>query len=373
MANFFGIPYTQGTWFGLPDFGITERFTGSQPQGNSGVPGLSSNQNISNVNFNPNVLGAQTNVPYNPQPQNKPGGSGTPPAAPIQNFAPAPSQPQAPQSDPYMDAINSVYGDSENILNRTEQGIRDGEQDFYKQYAAPFESQIPVLGQSRDTALAQTQNQLGQVQSQGENALSAARRLTNELMQGAQQRFGGVNSAGEFAKNFIGRELQRQMGDIQSTTGQNVQKLLDKQNEIQTNYSTQLQSLTQQKEGALAQARNEFQNKLREIDNARLGLSQNKAQLKLQALADLRNRAMAIEDQSRAYQQQLQQQVAQAILQTQSAVEAYRAQAGAPVNVNAIQQAVSPFMNYQGQGQTDPYAQIYGSLTPERRRELGLG
>jgi hypothetical protein len=203
------------------------------------------------------------------------------------------------------------------------------------------------------------------------NALSAARNLYQELNQAGIQRFGGSSSAGEFANQLLGREFQRNVGKAVDTAGQNIQKLVEKGIQVKQNYDTQLQSLEQQKAGALSQARDVFRQRLDSINNSRLQLSENKAQLKLQALQQLRSEAMQIAQQHEQFRQQLIMQSQQADLNLKSAIASYRAQNGQSVDLNQFSNAAYSQFNGGTQNSTGTFQG--GLQTPAKKYNIMTG
>lgn len=294
---------------------------------------------------------------------------------------------QAPQfTDPYGNlwnnfgdysgAVDNAYNDANNLLNQQESGVKAGEQDLYNQATAPYDAQRPLLDQALNEGQTAVESAKMGVRKDEQNALSAARNLYQELNQAGIQRFGGSSSAGEFANQLLGREFQRNVGKAFDTAGQNIQKLVDKGIQIKQNYDTQLQSLETQKQGALSQARDVFRQRLDQINNTRLGLSENKAQLKLQALQQLRSEAMQIAQQHEQFRQQLIAQSQAADLNLRNAISQYRATATSPVAVDAQgNPTMSTFgsnsqttgASYQGgvaTGKKNPYDYTQYNLAP---------
>ena len=191
--------------------------------------------------------------------------------------------------------FDSYYGGSNDLLNQMEAQTKAGEQDFYNQYTNQYEAQKPLIQEAERQGYAVNASQVQDVNRQNESALASARRLYQELTQGAQQRFGGTSSSGEFANQLFGREYQRNQGNIVDTTGKNLRDLSAKYTDIQKNAQAQLQQLEYQKQGALSQARNAFNDKLMAINNSRFALEQTKASQKIAALQSHRANIQQIE------------------------------------------------------------------------------
>lgn len=266
--------------------------------------------------------------------------------------------------DQFVNETNRVYGELEGLVNQQEQSIRAGEQDLYTQATAPYDAQRPML----DQALAEGQQSVATAQ-QGvkkdeANAISEARRLYQELNQAGIQRFGGSSSAGEFANQILGREFQRNVGKAFDTAGQNMQKLVEKGIQIKQQYDSQLQSLEQNKQGALAQARDVFRQRLDQINNSRMAISENKAQLKLQALQQLRSEALAISQQYEQFRQQVYLQSMAADQNLKQAISSYRTTAMTPAAID--QQANANYSQYGTSGGTTTGGVYQGGFTTKK-------
>jgi len=216
--------------------------------------------------------------------------------------------------------IDSAYGDAMGIYD----GIynnRVAQKDNYLNTAtSPYDAQLPLLQTQRDSAL-QNNSQMQNTQDMDQqNAIASARRLYSELGQGVKQRFGGTNSAGEFAQQFYGREFQKQLGDVQNTHGKNIAVLQDKAAQIDAEHQANLRQISLQRDAAKAQAQIDFQNKLDEISQAKGQIAQAKADRKLQALQGYRQNLLQVEQNFNAFAQNmaLQKQAQQADLEKQA-------------------------------------------------------
>lgn len=260
--------------------------------------------------------------------------------------------------------VDNAYGEANNYYNDIYNRTLGGKQDFLNQYTAPYDALQPGIDTTYKQGQTLNQQQQGQVQNQSQSALDDAKRLFNELTQGVRQRFGGSNSAGEFANEFYGRQLQQNMGNIQNTTGQNMKSLLDKASGLQDQHSAQIQQLGYQKAAALSQAQDAFNQRLSAIDDARGQLAQQKAAMKIDALKDYKNTINQItmyHDQAATQLQQNQLAAANQIAQT---LAAYKTYAGQNVDLNQIVPSA-----YSALGVQSPVAtsNIYGYYDPTKR------
>lgn len=216
--------------------------------------------------------------------------------------------------------IDSAYGEAMGVYD----GIynnRVAQKDNYLNTAtSPYDAQLPLLQTQRDSAIQNNQQQQGTQDMDQQNAIASARRLYNELGQGVKQRFGGSNSAGEFAQQFYGREFQKQLGDVQNTHGKNIAVLQDKAAQIDAEHQANLRQISLQRDAAKAQAQIDFQNKLDEISQAKGQIAQAKADRKLQALQGYRQNLLQVEQQFTTFAMNMaaQKQAQQADLEKQA-------------------------------------------------------
>lgn len=216
--------------------------------------------------------------------------------------------------------VDSAYGDTMGIYD----GIynnRAAQKDNYLGIAtSPYDAQIPLLQTQKDAAIQGNMQQRASQDYEEQNAIASARRRYSELNQGVKQRFGGTNSAGEFAQQFYGREFQKQLGEVQNTHGKNISMLQDKASQIEAEHAANLKTITFQRDAAKAQAQIEFQKQLDEISQAKGQIAQAKAERKIQALLGYKQSLMQTEQQFTTFAQQmaLQKQAQQADLEKQA-------------------------------------------------------
>lgn len=270
------------------------------------------------------------------------------------------------------DEVNNVFNDAYSRLDTIEKDTRAGEQNFYDQYTKPIDALRPELDQSWSDAQLNNSSQKQDVNQREANAFADARRLFDELRTGSRQRFGGSSSMGEFANAFLGREQQRQMGQVQNTAGQDMRKLSDQYVSLKKNYDAQVQGLGEKRAGALAQAKTLFDQKISEINSMRFGLDQNKAQAKLQALRDLQTQAQNIENTYRTYGLQLQSQLNESNLNLRNAVLGYKAQAGQQLPLSQLS-ITNPLNGQQSQFTDTGAIQPMGQLNKRPEDQLYQG
>lgn len=217
-------------------------------------------------------------------------------------------------------------GRQENLLNRiSEETNKAAEEQRKAQLAAinsEYQSILGSLGaqeQSLNTQLPLTLNELntqaGQSQSeierlrseqlaglsQGETqaqqattgVLNKARQTYNELLSGAS-RFGG--SAQQAFGELLGRQTAGTMGDAQTNLQNTLSQIAGERTRTNQFYNDKITSLVQNRDNAIAKARQEYQSEINKINASRTEAQSNKAARNLQALADFRTRVSEITD-----------------------------------------------------------------------------
>jgi len=240
------------------------------------------------------------------------------------------------------DPLSALYAEIDNIYNSTmsylggqEQSLRANqpgvEADIGAQYGATRKSAETEKGVG-ERELATAGTAAGQ---RKEDALTAGRRLFGELQMGRQQRFGGASSAGQAYGELTGREFQRG----QATTQQAYQNAMTKVTELGANlrerFDSAIFNLETQKNSALNQVRQTFQERLSQIDALRAEAGQNKSTMRLDLLSELRNQVYQINLASVQTQTQLnaqKQNAEQELAFIQNAVSSAQTGAGEATN-----------------------------------------
>jgi hypothetical protein len=307
MAN---LPHS-GSWLGLPDFGITEAIGGliGAPRTSQGGSNVLGSQKAA-APMQKSVQGAkQVPVPNGVGPAPT-GGGYRPPVTNNNNPQPtnntnfdAEAQRRAEE-----EAINSLYGESENYLNQAESAVRADYPNAMQAAESEFATSQGMLTGSKEQGVNSLNMQQKQGQNRKEDALSAARRILQEVGMGALQRFGGSSSAGEAATTLQGVEFQRQAGQTNRQFNDFSEQIGMKMQEVETNFNNGMLQIKQAKDTSIANATRDFQNKLLEIANSRAQIGQAKAQARLDALMNLRNQVFAIQQQNTQFEQTLQLQ-----------------------------------------------------------------
>lgn len=403
-----------GSW-GLPDFGLTEAIGGllGVPNNQQGGSNLSGNSIISPVpasqtsslakgtggtvnGFNTKgVLGDAVSVynPPAPQPAPAPSGGGSNNGGLTlrqqmeRGLIPWDDNKlnsQGPSQDEINKQINDAYGSSYDYLNKVEQNLRDQLPSTLNSLNANYDLNAKMLGDQNTNNVNQLNDQVNQANIGKETQTAQIRRLYNELGQGYNQRFGGSTSAGQAASEIANVEQQRQTGQLAQKYNDTVRQIGIQQANIQQTYQDSLLKLQQQKQDSITQANQDFQNKLLSIAQNRAELDTNKAQARLSALLDLRNKVFAIEQQNTQFQQTLEAQRQAAQLQLQQYAATATNGLGTANNAYSDYQnsLTTPTSNLQAKSSggaeanpltgsistsyKDPYANLIGSIAPQK-------
>lgn len=243
--------------------------------------------------------------------------------------------------------INSIYDQAYAMYDRLQNNYnsRLNDQNYFKQFTQPYDAQIEqteaLIPQAEQTYNVQREQEL----ANRESALDAAYRLYNEMSQGVRQRFGGSTSAGDFANQFYGRELQRQQGDVYKTSGQNIQKLVQKLQSDKEKISAQIQNIRAQRVQAENEARMNLMDKIDQINSQKAMLGESKAQAKIAALQDYRNKVYELNNYASQFEANLLSQAAEADKSLSSLVAKLRTEVTSPTSVNPYRRAAFSMLN----------------------------
>jgi hypothetical protein len=209
------------------------------------------------------------------------------------------------QTGPSDEELNAVYNPTMNYLNQAESQVRSDYPTVLDAAQKSYESAIAELSGNKQKNTATIAENTVQAGQRKEDALTAARRLYDQLRQGYSQRFGGSSSAGAAASELASVEQQRQQGSVQRDYGTTMRSIETSRNQLETDYQTGQAKIQEQKTLALQQAQQNFTQQLLQIQSQRAQTESQKAAAKLQALTDLRNQAYQTQQQAAQYQQNL--------------------------------------------------------------------
>lgn len=353
-----------GSWFGLPDFGVTEAVGGllGRPRSAQGGSNIIGNNKASTGQ----VLPASTGPNFTPVPQyssassnpvatsSPTGGSGGSRAV-----SPSSSQPVQQQADPFMQLIdqeaNARLGDLNNQAGVAGQNFSSIQGDINSSYNTSRDS----LGRNLATSQAQIDTSAQQGEQRKVDALSAARNLYNELIMGGQQRFGGASSAGEAYQALTGRELQRNNQQIGTDFNSFMSQITMAKQTVQSKFDDAVSQLENQKQQALSQATRDYQNTLAQINSMKSQVAGEKANRQLAALQELRNNIYNINIATAQNSQALNQFKQQQEAELEGAINQFGLQA------NSAQAGVG---NFGAQASTNPQSALsFGGGQPAQQ------
>ena len=301
-----GAPVHSGSWFGLPDFGISEIFQGKlttspSPTGlttNTGAPAPAVQGTP--IQYGSTVLGANTDIAPPPA---LPDGGGNPVNNNIVGGDPVGGDTGGGEDlnaqldaifNPQLATLNNQVGGVTDAYNTTVGGIND-------QYDLS-NSSINDANADASASLVSSGNEAG---TRKEDALTSATRLYDELQRGGQQRFGGASSAGEAYQTLTAVEQQRKQGTIQTQFETAMQKVGELKANLKSKFMLAIKELEVQKNEALGQAKLSFDDGIRQIQAAKNQIASDRATASLNLLQDLRNKVYQINLQSLQFKQQL--------------------------------------------------------------------
>ena len=369
---------TSGTWLGLPDFGLTEAISGAlgTHQGSWGLPELGITEKAQQVvspsspltyQGGSNLFGSYP-TPTSAQTLGTQSGGTTPPPS-SGGTSGGSGGTGTTGGTSGGDPLQSLYSEIDNIYNTTmsylggqEQAVRGALPGAEAEVTGQYEASKKGIGTEKgigERTLTEAGTTAGQIK---ENALTAGRRLYNELSMGGQQRFGGASSAGQAFGELTGREFQRGQATTQQAYQNAMTKVTDLKANLQDRFDSAMFNLETQKNNALNQIRTVFQEKLSQIDALKAEAGTNKSTMRLDLLSQLRNQVYQLNLASVQTQTQLNAQKQNAEKELSAVVNAVNsAQRGSTTaNQNLSLQApsnpqTSLAISTGGMGATQPY------------------
>jgi hypothetical protein len=323
-----------GSWsvggFKLPDFGVTEMFSGGNRTASGGSNLWSGNQASTGQ-----VLGDQSLPEFEQQSPYTYGGGAVTTGGGGGGTGGGDTGGGGttnPDGSAEMSLIDQIYGGTINDLNN-QAGTA---QSNYGSIQGDINTQYNNSAGNLQTNLNQSNAGLDLTAQQGEkrqvDALSAARRLYNDLVQGGQQRFGGASSAGEAYQALTGRQLQQNNQAISSQFNDFMGQVGLARTNIKSKYDTAIKDLETQKNLAFSQAQRDFQNTMSQINSMKNEAGTNKATNQLAALQQLRNQIYNINIASVQNSQALNDLRTQAESGLQDAITNFTGQTGNAAN-----------------------------------------
>lgn len=275
-------------------------------------------------------------------------------------------QQQGPSQIDIDNAFNPAFQAYQDLFNQANANKPAYMESIASNFAPQYTGAQSALQQGQQLG----QTQMSQNQNQAQSAIDAAKGLFNEVSQGVKQRFGGTNSAGEFANQFYNRELQKQMGGVQNTLGQNQQTVQTKMTQLQDQYGSAVKQIDEAKTAALNQAEQNFQARLQDIQGMKGQLETQKASAKISELQNYRSLVSQIQQQAQQNALALQQQVAGIAgqLANTGAMAGLYGQSQSPAQLAQYMNPVYSALGMNGGQQTGGLNNVSGFYNPNERK-----
>jgi hypothetical protein len=269
------------------------------------------------------------------------------------------TQPQPSAPTPTKTTTTAAKATTKTTGKTAEQKYQE---DLQKQIQAGYKSQLDFLAQQERAAQEALPTQLSQIESefgviqpqleaqlqeqqirgtqqeeslrmQEQQALADTRRRAEEANLRAVQQFGGVggSSAAQAAGELIGREQLRTSGAVQQQRVAGIQNIQNQLRTIQAEYNSNVNKLALEKQKALQDVRNQFNQTIKEIQSARMSAGVTKANQTVSALQDFATRRRQIEDRATELQNALIKARESAALQLQNLSLSNQLEQGTPI------------------------------------------
>ncbi len=298
-----------GSSYTDPQSGSTYRFTGSGwQQMSSGARTNSSSGQVLGSNTIQTSPAPRTNTPA-PSNSNMKNQNANPGAGYFWDAADGWKQAGAdsgggPDAE-FLRALDDAYGGFINSANQAETGVKQG----YESDKQNLESRI---ANAKTDYATEEQNLLGSTDKEQssfnkvlQSALSNAIRSYNALQQQARSRFGAGSSAGQAVGELAQQEYFRQQGDVQQKGVEGTAQFSEERGKIRQFVATKVRDLDQYKNEALGELEKNLRDQINSINARRDEANFNKAQARLNALQEARQRADQISQADKEFRQNL--------------------------------------------------------------------
>lgn len=311
MTSLFGKAISNiGTFFKLPEFGVSEKFGYTPPAGSYGGPPATQTPSQSNISpqaqgfFNfggqsgklvspiPSSYVQQTNVPS--------GGGGQPTGQVLGAQAPQEQTPGAPDVNalealiqPALDTLSSLEAETRSLLG-------GGEAE-----ATAFGSAAGAKAtEAKQAGLATVGTQEAKSTARAGEAESQQKRGFAEIAQQFLGRFGRTGF-GQGVTGALGESTLQNIGRIRVGLQETINELNVRRNQLEDVFNSAIQETNFQVENLKNQARQSLQSALAEIGSRRAELQTRRAELVNRALEMYRQNVLDINARNTQFQQQL--------------------------------------------------------------------
>lgn len=265
------------------DFGFSEAITGN----NNPYGQVAHSTNQAHAGYSPAPTGGYSPVTasYNTGSTNtSPTGTTSTSSNTSSGTAPASSGPSVDQQ-----LIDSAYNSRINDLNNQASTLQGQQNSILGDINSSADTSKGSLTSNYNLSNSNIDSQAQAGGQRQQDALTAARRLYQELTMGGQQRYGGASSAGEAYQALTGQELQRNSQQINSDYNTFMGQIAQAHQSVDAKYADATKQLESQRQLALNQAQRDFQDKMSQIASLKDQAAGDKASQQLSALQNLRN------------------------------------------------------------------------------------
>lgn len=311
----------RGSWLGLPDFGITERFTGNRTsQGGSDIrPNVpvraysSPQMSVAPRQSTAPILGANTGFTPTTStalPSSPTGGGSAQPAGQdiLRNDVNR-------QVEDFGAIIDRDYETAIGGLNMSEQDLRSQAGSAESSIRSSFAPVKTALGEEQATRESGITSQEQQASSQQKSALQQARDLFRQTQQSNIAQLSGLgissSSVSEALAERLGVETARRIAGVTGSTDEVLRNLGQERARIQQFYKTKLTEVESQMQSQIGNIQQQLLSGVNQINQARNLAATDKANRRAELLSNAQTQIAQLQASAQQFQQSLDQWQAQ--------------------------------------------------------------
>lgn len=302
-----------GSWFGLPDFGVTEKIgqVFNKPQTSQGGSNVFGPQQAAYQPPQQQVQGIQYQQPTTSSASTGRTGGGVPSTSqPIQNnqqaYQNVNSQQQAGNSQ-----IDQDYEIAMGALNSQEQGLRGAAETATGTIANEAAATKTSLGAEQATKEGSAMASQQTAEKQGKSAMQQARDVFRQTQQGniAQLSAMGISSSSvsEALAERLGVETARRIAGVTGSIDEVRQNTTNELGRIKNYYSEKQTQVQDWVANEKSKINNQLLAGLSQINTARQTAAADKAKGRQELLSQVQNQVFQLQQQEQQFQQSLQQ------------------------------------------------------------------
>lgn len=292
--------FHRGSWFGLPDLGITEMFTQKRtPQGGSDIFSNSPPQQPQQPAIGQGSWGMSPNTNLLPI-NNQGGGSGRVLGTPASRSMIPSSGAQITQNpfqglysaamqsrDMNISMINDEFNREMGRLGGLEEQVKSRYQSAIQQAQEMYPQFQELLQRERQADLDAITSQEDQSRLESQRGLARTRQMLNDLQRAQAARMSATgnysSSVADAFGEFFGRKAFEANSRIQEARDQALRSLAQERNRVENFYARKSIEAKQAYDNLLSSLQQQLQNQLDQIANAKNAASSAKAQATAEA------------------------------------------------------------------------------------------